>query len=176
MSSRVALEGRATQETCIAKSAEASVSDVVSDDPNENSSIEAKLENTLVIPVIEERLEVSKELLTTGLVRLEKSVHEHEVVISEPLTAETVHVERVPMDVIVESLPAVRTEGDVTVIPVVEEVLVMRKQLRLVEEVRITRVRSTNVHQENLTLRSEQVTVDRQTLLTSQEAGKERLD
>lgn len=152
------------------------MSDVVSDDRNENPSIGEKLENTLVIPVIEERLDISKELLTTGLVHVQKSVHEHEVVISEPLTAETVHVERVPMDLIVESLPAVRTEGDVTVIPVVEEVLVTRKQLRLVEEVRITRVRSTSVHQENLTLRSEKVTVDRQTPLTSKQAGKERLD
>jgi uncharacterized protein (TIGR02271 family) len=152
------------------------VSDLISDDRNENSPPAANTGNTLIIPVIEERLEISKELLTTGVVRVQKSVREHEVVISEPLITESVYVERVPINMMVESVPAVRTEGDVTFIPVVEEVLVTRKQLRLVEEVKITRVRSTDVHQENVTLRSEQVSIDRQGPLSSQQAGKERLE
>ncbi|MFL6449375.1 MAG: YsnF/AvaK domain-containing protein [Bryobacteraceae bacterium] len=152
------------------------MSNVVSDDTSKSSSRAAETESTLVIPVIEERLDVSKELQTTGVVRVQKYVREQDVVISEPLTAETVHVERVPMDLVVESAPAIRTEGDVTVIPVVEEVLVTTKQLRLVEEVRITRVRSTSVHQENVTLRSEQVSVDRQTPVSSQQTAKERSD
>jgi uncharacterized protein (TIGR02271 family) len=159
---------------CIDTSAEAIVPEVVGDDRNENSPAAPKRENTFVIPVVEERLEISKELLTTGLVSVHKSVREHDVTVSEPVVSETVHVERVPMDLILESLPGVRTEGEVTVIPVVEEVLVTTKQLRLVEEVRITRVRKTSVHQENVSLRSEQVRVDRQTPLSSQEAGKER--
>jgi stress response protein YsnF len=57
-----------------------------------------------------------------------------------------------------------------------EEVLVTTKQLRLVEEVRITRVRSTNVHRQNVTLRAEDVSVDRQAPLSSTKAAEERLD
>jgi uncharacterized protein (TIGR02271 family) len=152
------------------------VSGLVSDDRDEGLFDRPANETTLVIPVIEESLDISKELVETGVVRVHKSVREHEVAISEPLTSETVRVERVPMDVIVDRVPAVRTEGDLTVIPVVEEVLVTTKQLRLVEEVRITRVRSTHVHQQNVTLRAEDVTVERQGAQTSTKAGEERLD
>jgi len=143
------------------KAPEDIVSDLSSDNRSESSPVE-RVQSTLVIPVVEEHLEVSKQLVATGLVRVQKMVRERDVAISEPLTAETLHVERVPMNVIVDSPPSVRTEGEVTVIPVVEEVLVTTKQLRLIEEVRITRVKSTAVHHENVTLRSEEVSVERQ--------------
>jgi len=153
------------------------VSDIASENPHEGSFVRgAENQTTLVIPVIEESLDLSKELVETGVVRVHKSVREHEVVISEPLTSETVHVERVPMNVMVDGPLPVRTEGDVTVIPVVEEVLVTTKQLRLVEEVRITRLRSTNVHQQNVTLRAEDVSVERHSQNSSMKAGEERLD
>lgn len=144
------------------------MSDIVSSDRNEVPLIEsAEGETTLVIPIIKERLDVHKRLVTTGLVRIEKLVREHEAVISEPFTAENIQVERVPMNLIVEVAPAVRTEGEVTVIPVLEEIIVTTKQLRLVEEVRITRCRSTRVYEENVTLRSEEVMIDRQSPLSS---------
>lgn len=151
------------------------MSDVAPGDRKESSSFPSQNE-TLVIPVIEESLDVSKGIVETGVVRVHKSVREHEVVISEPLTSETVHVERVPMDLIVDGPLPVRTEGDVTVIPVVEEVLVTTKQLRLVEEVRITRVRSTNVHHQNVTLRAEDIDVERYTPVSSMKADGERQD
>ena len=151
------------------------MSDIASDDRDESSSFRSQNE-TLVIPVIEESLDVSKGVVETGVVRVHKSVREHEVVISEPLTSETVHVERVPMDVIVDGPLPVRTEGDVTVIPVVEEVLVTTKQLRLVEEVRITRVRSTNVYHQNVKLRAEDIDVERHAPASSLKADQERLD
>jgi len=149
------------------------VSDTVSKKQNENSPTAATSEGTLLIPVIEECLDVSKELKTAGIVHVHKSIREHDVLVSEPLTAETVHVERIPMDRIVEAPPVIRTEGEVTVIPVVEEVLVTTKQLRLVEEVRITKVRSTIVHQENVTLRSEEVSVSRETPVSSLDSREE---
>lgn len=152
------------------------MSDLASDDREESLSIRTGSERTLVIPVIEESLKVSKEIVETGVVRIQKSVREHEVVLSEPLASETIEVERVPVDVIVDAAPIVRTEGDVTVIPVVEEVLVTTKRFRLVEEVRITRVRSTNVHHQHFTLQAEDVSIDRQASLSSTKAGEERLD
>jgi len=151
------------------------VSDIASDDRNESSSLRSQDER-LVIPIIEEFLDISKGVVETGVVRVHKSVREHQVVISEPLTSETVHVERVPMDVIVDGPLPVRTEGDVTVIPVLEEVLVTTKQLRLVEEVRITRVRSTNVQHQNVTLRAEDIDVERHAPVSSMKADGERPD
>jgi len=152
------------------------VSEVVSNDLKKDSPDNVNTATTLTIPVIEEHLSIAKELLTTGVMRVHKSVREHEVAISEPLTVEALHVERVPMNLMVESAPPVRTEGDVTVIPVLEEVLVTTKQIRLVEELRVTKRRSTTLHQENVTLRSEEITVDRQNSGSPNQAGEERPD
>lgn len=61
---------------------------------------------------------------------------------SDPLFTENVHVENVPVNRIVDGPVSVRQEGDVTIIPVVEEVITIQKRLLLREEVRITRRRS----------------------------------
>jgi len=145
------------------------------DDHLEESPTRAGNDQSFVIPVIEEYLQASKRLVTTGVVRIDKTVREREVVVTEPLNTETVDIERIPMNVIVEAAPGIRTEGDVTVVPVVEEVLVTTKQLRLVEEVRITRRRATTIHEHAETLRSEEVTVERQAAESFNEAGEERL-
>jgi uncharacterized protein (TIGR02271 family) len=152
------------------------VSDIDSDDRDGSLVVRAGDEKTLVIPVIEESLDISKELVETGVVRVHKAIREREVAISEPLTSETVRIERVRKDMIVDAAPAVRTEGDVTIIPVLEEVLVTTKQLRLVEEVRITKLRSTNVQRQTLTLRAEDVSVDRQAGVSSTKAVEEQPD
>jgi uncharacterized protein (TIGR02271 family) len=152
------------------------VSDLITDDRGTASPIRAENEGPFVIPVVEEYLLASKKVVTTGVVRIHKSVHEREVLISEPLDSETIDVERVPMNVFVESAPTIRTEGDVTVIPVVEEVLVTTKRLRLVEEVRITKRPSTRIYQESAIVRSEEIAVERHAPLGSNEAGEERLD
>ena len=115
----------------------------------------------LVIPVIREQLEVNKVVRNTGAVRIQKVVHESEELIAESLRSDDLVVERVPRDLAIDSPPQIRTEGDVTVIPVVKEVLVVTKQLRLIEELRITRRTSVKDHQESVTLRTEEVIVER---------------
>lgn len=152
------------------------VSGLLSDDSAKASPVQAENEGPFVIPVVEEYLQASKKLVTTGVVRIHKSVHERQVPISESLGSETIDVERVPMNVVVESAPGIRTEGDVMVIPVLEEVLVTTKQLRLVEEVRITKRPSTRIYEENVTVRAEEITVERHAPASSNEAGEERLD
>ena len=52
---------------------------------------------------------------------------------------ETVEVTRVPIDKVVETAPEIRTDGDVTIVPVLEEVLVVEKRLVLKEELHIRR-------------------------------------
>jgi stress response protein YsnF len=143
--------------------------DVTSDEVGIRSSAQLGEEKCIVVPVIEEQLDVRRELRTTNVVRVHKVVHEKESLVSEFLTSETVDIERVPKDLIVQDPPPVRTEGDVTVIPVIEEVLVVTKQFRLVEEVRITRRRSNNLYQQEVTLRSEQIEVEREAMATAQE-------
>jgi uncharacterized protein (TIGR02271 family) len=116
----------------------------------------------LVIPVVEERLEVSRERVETGRVRIRKSVEAREVVVDDPLKRETVRVEHVPINqVVTGDVPQVREEGDVTVIPILEERVVTRTELVLVEEVRIHRDHSEYHDPQRVTLRKEVVAVER---------------
>ena len=115
----------------------------------------------LVVPVLKEELEVHKELRKTGVVRVLKTVRELEEVVSQSLASETVDVQRIPMDLIVDSLPQIRTEDEVMIIPVVKEELIVTKQLRVVEELRITRRRSVSDYKETVKLHAEEVTVER---------------
>jgi uncharacterized protein (TIGR02271 family) len=116
----------------------------------------------LVIPVVEEQLEVSRERVETGRVRISKSVEAREVVVDDPLKRETVRVEHVPINqVVTGAVPQVREEGDVTVIPILEERIVTRTELVLVEEVRIHRDHSEYHDPQRVTLRKEVVAVER---------------
>jgi uncharacterized protein (TIGR02271 family) len=114
------------------------------------------------IPLAEERLIVRKEEVETGRVRVRTIVDEEETLVREMLTQSTVEVERVPIDRVVESVPPVREEDGVTIIPVVREVLVVQKQLILTEEVRLKRTTRTEEHAEPVVLRTERAIVERE--------------
>jgi len=114
------------------------------------------------IPVIEEKVDVGKRVVDRGRgVRVTKHVKEHDLVIDQPLLREEVMVERVPIDrVLGGDLPKQRYEGDTLIIPVVEEVLVLEKKLRLKEEVRITRRSQAEREAQRVRLKSEEVSVE----------------
>lgn len=115
-------------------------------------------------PVMEEDVEVGKRVIDTGRgVRINKTVTEREQVLDEPLLQDRLEVEHVEIGrMVAESdQPQVRYEGDTLVVPVLEEVLVVQKQLLLKEEVRITRRREEVRRPETVILRSEQVQVER---------------
>jgi uncharacterized protein (TIGR02271 family) len=112
----------------------------------------------LVLPVAAEDAVVGKRVVETGRVRVQKVVRERMAVLDEPLRRDEVTVERIPVDRLVSEPPVTREDGDVLVIPVVEEVLI--KGLRLVEEIRITRRRHVERRAVKVPLRREQVLVD----------------
>ncbi|HEY5868407.1 MAG TPA: YsnF/AvaK domain-containing protein [Candidatus Tectomicrobia bacterium] len=114
-----------------------------------------------VVPVLTEELEVRKRRVETGTVRLTKVVYEREVQVDEPLSREEVEVTRVPMQRVVDGPVPVREEQGTTILSVVEEVLVVEKRWMLREEIHI-RTRRTETHQpQPITLRSEEVQVER---------------
>jgi len=115
------------------------------------------------IPVTEDVLVIDRKTVDVGKVTVSKTVDEHEAVITEPVIHEDVQIERrrVDREVSAGAPPSVRIEGDTTVIPVLEEVLVVEKRLMLREEIRITRVRRESPAQQRATLRREQVRVER---------------
>lgn len=116
-------------------------------------------------PVVAEELHVGKQPVDTGRgVRLHKTVSADERFVDVPLLQDELVVERVPVGTDIadpDDLPQPRYEGDTLVMPVLEEVLVVRKQLRLKEEVRVTRHRREAHAPHTITLRTEHVTVER---------------
>ncbi len=124
---------------------------------------EASHPNKLHIPVVEEELRVGRRTVETGRgVRLHKTVAEEHVRIDETLAHEELEIERVPIDAWVEGdLPKRRYEDETLVIPVLEEVLVVQKRVRLTEEIRITATARQQPASERVVLRREQISVER---------------
>ena len=81
--------------------------------------------------------------------------------VSQDLAHTNVEITTVPIGRPVDAIPAVREEGDVTIFPVMEEVLVIERRLMLKEEVHIRKVRTTERHQETVTLRYQEAVVSR---------------
>ena len=113
------------------------------------------------ISVAEERLVVSKREVEETAAQIRTRTVTNDVDVTESLRTERVEIERVPMDRTVATAPETRVEGGVTIIPVVEEVLVV--QYRIVEEVRIKLHVETRDHEETVALRRQEVIVDTST-------------
>jgi uncharacterized protein (TIGR02271 family) len=87
----------------------------------------------------EESLSTGKRRVITGRVRIRSETETVETAVRAELEGESVEVHRVPVNRPIDALPPVRTDGDLTIFPVVEEVLVVEKQLYLKEEIHIRR-------------------------------------
>lgn len=124
-------------------------------------------EPPLVIPVIEETMTVDKRAVTQR-VRIVKSVEARPVMVDETFAEEEVEVERVQVDREVDGPVSIRYEGDTIIIPLLEEVVVVEKRLRLREEVHIRKRRTARTLSEPITLRREAVRIER-----TEETGSE---
>ena len=118
-------------------------------------------EDSVVVPVVAETVEVAKRRVESGRVRVEKTVKTIEQTVKDSLTHEDVEVERVPINKVIEAPMANRQEGDTLIVPVLKEVLVVEKRLMLVEEVRITRRKVEQPFSQTVPLRVESVVVER---------------
>lgn len=120
-----------------------------------------KQEEVAAIPLVEERIAIAKRQVEAGRLRVRISVDEREERVPVELAHDEVEVERIPKNVAVAELPGVRLEGNTTIIPVVEEVVVVEKRLMLVEEIHVRRKTATSTEEVPVRLRSEQAAIER---------------
>lgn len=115
------------------------------------------------IPIIREDVIITTREVDTGGVRVHKIVNERTETVEQPTTRNFVDVERVSIGRVIEGtdVPRARQEGDIMIIPVLEEMLVVEKRLVLKEEIRITRRRTDDVEQVQVVLREEDVQIER---------------
>jgi stress response protein YsnF len=116
----------------------------------------------LHIPLHEEEVSVSRREIKKANVQVALVTGTREQLIDEELTHVRVEIERVPIDRTVEVMPPTRQEGDITIIPVVEEIVVVERRLVLKEEVRVRRVSTKEQHQETVVLRQQEAVVTRE--------------
>jgi uncharacterized protein (TIGR02271 family) len=117
--------------------------------------------DTTNIPISREELKVVTQWTETGKVRISKTVHELPQQVESMLGEESVDIERIPMDQLVDEPPAARYEGDTLVVPILEEVLVVEKRFRIKEELRITKSRRDVMHSTTVPVRVEEAIVER---------------
>ncbi|WP_406854539.1 YsnF/AvaK domain-containing protein [Alsobacter sp. KACC 23698] len=117
---------------------------------------------TDVLPLAEESLVVGKQDVVTGRVRVRTQTKETQEIASLDLASEDADVVRVPIGREVDAAPPVRTENDVTIVPILEEVMVVEKRLVLKEELHIRRRTSVESFEEPVTLRRQEAVVERE--------------
>jgi stress response protein YsnF len=116
----------------------------------------------LRIPLHVEEVSVSRREIKKANVQVALITGSREQLIDEELTHVRVEIERVPIDRTVDVVPPIRQEGDITIIPVVEEIVVVERRLVLKEEVRVRRMSKKERHQETVVLRQQEAVVTRE--------------
>ena len=119
-------------------------------------------EDVAAIPLAEERVAVIKKEVESGRVRIRVGVEEREELVPAELARDAVEIKRVARNQPLSEMPAVRMEGTTTIIPVIEEQLVVEKRLVLVEEIHVARRSETQIEQVPVILRSEQAVIERE--------------
>ena len=122
----------------------------------------------IVVPLVDEYLEVHKQWVQSGEVIVRRSVQTSQQTIPVELQHEEVQVDRVPMNRPVAYGEQTQPwwDGEVMVVPVIEEEIVVSKRLVLREEVRISKRKISRQETVSDTIRSQQVYIDTTGTLT----------
>lgn len=130
-------------------------------EPNEPGSSADRPVATETIPLAVEEIETSRRQRETSVLRVQVETEVQEERIDLMLMHQQADVTRVPIGQYVGAIPPVREEGDVTIIPVVEEVLVVERRLLLREEVHVRKVQTFSRHTETVPLRHQEAVITR---------------
>jgi uncharacterized protein (TIGR02271 family) len=144
----------------------------MADEKRRSPPVRGQMPEEVAIPLIEERLSVTKRQVECGRVRVQVTVEEREETVTEELLRDELQIEHVPKNVRLTEVPRVRVEGNTTIVPVVKEVVVTEKALMLVEEIHICRRPIAEVTEIPVNLRSERATVERQPAAPTADAAE----
>lgn len=114
-----------------------------------------------VLQIVTETATLEKRDVLTGRVRVSTRTEAVDELVSCVLERRDVSVTRVAVDRQVDAVPAVRTEGDVTIIPVVEEILVVEKRLVLREEIHLRQTTTSQSVEVPVSLRKQHAVIER---------------
>src|SRR5258705_10864414 len=107
----------------------------------------------LRIPLHVEEVSVSRREVEKANVQIALITGTREQLVDKELTHVRVEIERVPIGRTIEVVPSISQEGDTTIIPVVEEIVVVERRFVLKGQDRIRRVRPKEQHPGTVVLR-----------------------
>ncbi len=119
------------------------------------------IDGQLVVQLHHEEADVLRRRVETAVVRVETTTRTREALVDEPVVHERVEIERIPVGRVVDAAPPVREEDGTTIIPVIEEIIVVERRLVLKEEIHLRRVRVTAQHRETVVLREQEALITR---------------
>ena len=119
-----------------------------------------KKKEEIVIPVVEEQALVTKRTVDRGGVRVSKVVREEEELVDTSTLEDEIEIEHVARGTWLTKPAKTRRDGDTIIVPVMEEVTVVEKRLRLIEEIHIRRRQVTRPKKEKVRLRKEEIRVE----------------
>jgi len=112
------------------------------------------------VPLTEEVVNVSKREVVTGRIRIRTLEESSDQLVRQELDTAQVSVTRIPVNRIVDRTPVPRTEGDLTIVPVLEEVLVVETKLMLKEEIHIRRTQTKETVEHSVKLRKQRAVIE----------------
>lgn len=114
------------------------------------------------IPLAHEQVTFSTEKVTEGRVTVTRKTVEKQQSIEEQLVHEQIEVRHIAKGTPVDSIPPIREEDGVTIIPVVEEQIEVIRRLVLKEEIHIIKKTESTPFKDVVTLKHQEVVIDRQ--------------
>jgi uncharacterized protein (TIGR02271 family) len=114
-----------------------------------------------VLQLFAEEANVSRRTIETGRVRVETVTQTRDHLVDEALARTQFEVERIPVGRVIDAVPAVKEDADLTIIPIVEETVVVERKLFLKEELHIRRRQTTERFQQTVPLRYQTAQVTR---------------
>ncbi|RYY17839.1 MAG: DUF2382 domain-containing protein, partial [Alphaproteobacteria bacterium] len=125
---------------------------------------EVAVGESVTLPLIAETARIDKRAVETGRVRVSTRTETTDQILRETLRSDMVGVTRVAVNRTLaegETPPLVREENGVTIIPVLEEILVVEKRLVLREEVHVRQTTADEDVEVPVTLRKQHAVVER---------------
>lgn len=131
---------------------------------NKNAPQADKTECEQVMQLAEEEVTLSKQRQVDSRLRLERTTRSVEKLLEAELASDEVHIEHVAINqpLTSDDSPQVRQEGDVFIIPVIEEQVEIIRRKVLKEEIHIHKRTKTELFRESVTLRNQEVTITKE--------------
>ncbi|AIX75955.1 hypothetical protein PSNIH2_15635 [Pantoea sp. PSNIH2] len=117
-----------------------------------------------IIPLAEEQAEVTTTRVVDRRIRIHRSTTTAEKLLETELWHEEVEIKHIEKNETLEEgyFPQVRQEGDVLIVPVIEEQVEIIRRHILKEEVHIHKLKKNEQFQQKVTLRSQEIEISKE--------------